>query len=127
GGGRAAARGGAGGAGGAARAGVRDRPGGVRSLPRAPGARPHRTVGRDATTVPAPFTKISPRRCPWGEGEVGPRHSTCARAAQNVPSSDPTGLQPSGRTPSLLSALNTPRLRTTDRHTSIRTPKFASR
>ena len=50
-----------------------------------------------------------------------------ARAAQNVPSSVPTGLQPSGRTPSLLSALNTPRLRTSDRHTATRTPKVASR
>jgi len=57
--------------------------------------------------------------------------SACALAAglvaQNVPSSDPTGLQPSGRTPSLLSALNTPRLSTMDCHTAMRTPKVASR
>ena len=69
-----------------------------------------------ATRANRPFESSSRRR-------RGPS----AQERQYVASRDPTGLQPSGRTPWLLSALKTPRLSTTDRHTATRTPKVTSR
>jgi hypothetical protein len=90
-----------------------------------PGTRATRRCGELLAACPS--ARAHDRASPGGRS----KSPAVARAhhggqAQNVASSVPTGLQPSGRTPALLSALNTPRLSTTDRHTPIRTPNVAS-